>query len=120
MLFLTYIQGPDVNEWVKAMSAWLRLQITRQGVPMADEWLWDSVSTSFNRQYADILEQEKAKIMLRQGFKMERGELDAYISKFEQVVRHAGFDVNDPMVLDKFTDGLPHKMYEDLYTTCSG
>ena len=42
MLFLTYIQGPDVNEWVKAMSAWLRLQITRQGVPMADEWLWES------------------------------------------------------------------------------
>ena len=48
---------------------------------------------------------------------MDHGELDAYISKFEQVVRHAGFDVNDPMVLDKFTDGLPHKMYEDLYTT---
>src|SRR6202453_4252512 len=116
MLFLTYIQGPDVNEWVKAMSAWLHLQITRLGVPMADEWLWDSTSSAFNRQYADILEQEKAKIMLRQGFKMEREELDAYISKFEQAVRHAGFDVNDPMVLDKFTDGLPRKMYEDIYT----
>ena len=83
---------------------------------MADKWLWESTSTAFNRQYADILEQEKAKIMLRQGFKMEHEELDAYISKFEQAVRHAGFDVNDPMVLDKFTDGLPCKMYEDIYT----
>ena len=47
---------------------------------------------------------------------MERGELDAYISKFEQVVCHAELNVNDPMVLDRFTDGLPHKMYEDIYT----
>src|SRR6202453_1725662 len=28
MLFLTYLQGPLVNKWVKAMSAWLRLQVT--------------------------------------------------------------------------------------------
>ena len=32
MLFLTYLQGPLVNEWVKAMSTWLRLQITNNHV----------------------------------------------------------------------------------------
>jgi hypothetical protein len=31
LLFMTYIQGPLVNEWVKSMNAWLRLQITRNG-----------------------------------------------------------------------------------------
>ena len=72
---------------IRDRSAWLRLQVTRGGTPLTDEWLWESTSTAFNRQYADILEQEKAKIMLRQGFKMEREELDAYISKFEQAVR---------------------------------
>src|ERR1700677_4621331 len=37
MLFLTYLQGPLVNEWVKAMSAWLRLQITNFHVRLEDE-----------------------------------------------------------------------------------
>jgi hypothetical protein len=30
MLFLTYIQGPIVNEWVKGVNAWLRGQIIHQ------------------------------------------------------------------------------------------
>jgi hypothetical protein len=30
MLFLTYIQGPIVNEWVKGVNAWLRGQIINQ------------------------------------------------------------------------------------------
>jgi hypothetical protein len=30
MLFLTYIQGPVVNEWVKGVNAWLRGQIINQ------------------------------------------------------------------------------------------
>jgi hypothetical protein len=30
MLFLTYIQGPVVNEWVKGVNAWLRGQIVNQ------------------------------------------------------------------------------------------
>jgi hypothetical protein len=30
MLFLTYIQGPLVNEWVKGVNAWLRGQVIRQ------------------------------------------------------------------------------------------
>ena len=116
MLFLTYLQGPLVNEWVKAMSAWLRLQITTNHVRLEDEWLWESTMQAFNRQFADVLEQEKAKALLRRGFKMEGSNLDAYISKFEQTVRHAGLNCDDPLVLDKFTDGLPTKMYEDIYT----
>ena len=116
MLFLTYLQGPLVNEWVKAMSAWLRNQVTHAHVRLEDEWLWESTMHAFNRQFADVLEQEKAKALLRRGFRMEGGDLDAYISKFEQTVRHAGLNQDDPLVLDKFTDGLPTKMYEDIYT----
>ena len=83
---------------------------------LEDEWLWESTMQAFNRQFADVLEQEKAKALLRRGFKMEGSDLDAYISKFEQTVRHAGLNLDDPLVLDKFTDGLPTKMYEDMYT----
>jgi hypothetical protein len=39
MLFLTYIQGPIVNEWVKGVNAWLRGQIINQnGPPMTKDF----------------------------------------------------------------------------------
>jgi hypothetical protein len=37
MLFLTYIQGPVVNEWVKGVNAWLRGQIINQRWAPTDE-----------------------------------------------------------------------------------
>ena len=32
MLFLTYIQGAGVSEWVSAMSKWLQMQVTQLGI----------------------------------------------------------------------------------------
>jgi hypothetical protein len=116
LLFMTYIQGPLVNEWIKSMNAWLRLQITRNGCPTNDEWLWDSTLLSFNRQYTDVLGQEKARAELERGFKMEKGDIDAYIAKFEQVIRQAGLGVDQPLVVNKFARGLPCEMYDFIYT----
>ena len=39
MLFLTYIQGAGVSEWVSAMSEWLQMQVTQLGIRMTDHWL---------------------------------------------------------------------------------
>jgi hypothetical protein len=44
---------------------------------------WDSTLLSFNRQYTDILGQEKARAKLERGIKIEKGDIDAYIAKFE-------------------------------------
>jgi hypothetical protein len=81
-----------------------------------DKWLWDSTLLSFNRQYADLLGQEKARAELDQGFKMEKGDLDRYIAKFEQIVRQVGLDINQPLVILKFAKGLPNAMYKFVYT----
>jgi hypothetical protein len=45
MLFLTYIQGPIVNEWVKGVNAWLRGQIIHQRWAPTDERLCVTVLT---------------------------------------------------------------------------
>jgi hypothetical protein len=103
---MTYIQGPLVNEWIKSMNAWLCLQITRNGRPTNDEWLWDSTLLSFNHQYADVLGQEKARAELERGFKMEKGDINAYIAKFEQVIRQAGLNIDQPLVVNKFARGF--------------
>jgi hypothetical protein len=112
MLFLTYIQGPIVNEWVKGVNAWLRGQIINQRWVPTDERLWVEVFDSFNRQFANVMEQEDAQAALAKGLQLEKGDLDKLITEFEQLVRHAGYDINQDLVLRIFTSALPHTMYE--------
>jgi hypothetical protein len=112
MLFLTYIQGPVVNEWVKGVNAWLRGQIINQRWAPTDERLWVEVFDSFNRQFANVMEQEDAQAALAKGLQLEKGDLDKLITEFEQLVRHAGYDINQDLVLRIFTSALPHTMYE--------
>jgi hypothetical protein len=71
MLFLTYIQGPLVNKWVKGVNAWLRGQVIRQRWLTTDKRLWDKAQDSFNRQFANVMEQENAQAKLAGGLKLK-------------------------------------------------
>jgi hypothetical protein len=117
MLFLTYIQGPIVNEWVKGVNAWLRGQIINQRWAPTDERLWVEVFDSFNRQFANVMEQEDAQAALAKGLQLDKGDLDKLITEFEQLVRHAGYDINQDLVLQIFTSALPNTMYEYILRT---
>jgi hypothetical protein len=72
MLFLTYIQGPIINEWVKGVNAWLRGQIIHQRWAPTDERLWIEVFDSFNRQFANVMEQEDAQAALAKGLQLDK------------------------------------------------
>ena len=115
MLFLTYIQGKAVSEWVRSMSNWLTTQVVDMGVQTRDRWLWDSCLLLFNRQFADTLQKEKARMTLRQGIRMQGQDLDGYIAHFEELVRHAEYNINGPQTIDMFTRGLPTSLYETIY-----
>jgi hypothetical protein len=117
MLFLTYIQGPIVNEWVKGVNAWLRGKIINQRWAPTDERLWVEVFDSFNRQFANVMEQEDAQAALAKGLQLDKGDLDKLITEFEQLVRHAGYDINQDLVLQIFTSALPNTMYEYILRT---
>jgi hypothetical protein len=58
--------------------------------------LWDEVGDSFNRQFANVMEQEDTLKLpwLAGTYSLRRGDLDALITDFEQLVRHAGYDIN--------------------------
>src|ERR1700688_916732 len=51
---------------------------------------------------------------LKAGIRMKKGNIDAYIADFESLCRQAGFRVDEPTVLDFFTQGLPPAMYEKI------
>ena len=117
-LFLTYIQGGNTTEWVDWLGEWLDFQIDPRNprrTTVDNKWLWNSVELAFNHQYVDKLTQECALAELKARIKMKGEELDNYISHFEALVHHAGLAINDQLVVDIFTAGLPYNMYKELY-----
>ena len=46
---------------------------------------------------------------------MKDGDIDVYVTTFEQLARKAGYPLDSDLTLDFFTDGLPHELYEKVY-----
>ena len=112
MLFLTFIKGPDVQEWTNMQVRWLGSRILA-GAGRNEEHLYDEVIDSFKTTFMDTMSLQKAKAKFRT-IKMERGELDMYISKFERLARLAGYSLQDQMVLNRFGSGLNPGLYASI------
>ena len=89
-------------------------QIDINGVLPTNEWLWRSVEHSFRRQYADTLAKERAQAELKKGLKWTR-DVDVYVTKFEQLVRAAGYEIDGDLTIDMFTAPLPRALYEKIF-----
>ena len=102
------------------MSRWLQRQVDQEGVDPRDPWLYNSTITSFRRQYADILQEEKARAIIMKGLKMDPSNPDGYIAKFEELVHHANFNINDPLTIGHYTKDITlkasHKASTKPYT----
>ena len=112
MLFLTFIKGPDVQEWASSQVGLLGSRLLA-GAGRNEEHLFDTVMDSFNMAFTDTMSLQKAKAEFHT-LKMERGKLDMYIAKFEGLARMAGYNLQDQMVLDWFGSGLN----PGLFTAC--
>ncbi|KAI9436903.1 hypothetical protein H4582DRAFT_2077903 [Lactarius indigo] len=115
LLFLSYIKGVNVSEWVLTMLTWLNGQI-QAGIPRTSEGLWNEVTRSFMQRFRNTMEQEQAQYELKKGVKMIGGNLDEYCTQFEQLIRRAQYRLDDPQTLDLFASGLPKDLYEKVYT----
>ena len=65
---------------------------------------------SFNTAFMDTMSLQRAKAEF-QPIKMEGGDLDTYIAKFERLARIASYDLQDQMVLDRFSSSLTSGLY---------
>ena len=83
MLFLTFIKGPNIREWVGSQVGWLGRRLLAGG-RKTDEHLYEAVVESFNTAFTDTMSLQKAKAEF-QTLKMEGGNLDTYIAKFERL-----------------------------------
>jgi hypothetical protein len=108
MLFLTFIRGPKVGNWVndqvKTVGKYLR-----QGGRKTDEFIWDTVIDEFANTFQDIMSHERAENELNH-LQMEGGNLDIYSAEFKRLARLAEYNLEERLVGRKYFDGLP----EDL------
>jgi hypothetical protein len=115
MLFLTYIQGVQVNEWVAAQSTRLIGDVAHCGVPATTVALWTDLKDAFKRAFMDTLAQEQVQATLKRGLCMNGMDVDGYVATFKRLVRTANYDLDDPQTLDYFTDGMCHNLFKECY-----
>ena len=116
MIFLTFLQGDLVKTWVLSAMNWLHEMTDDNGWAQTDRRLYQEIELDFRRAFADTLEGERAKAILRGGIRMKEGDIDAYVAQFDALVAQAGYDLDDPQTIEKFTNGLPTLLWETVYT----
>jgi hypothetical protein len=105
MLFLTFIRGPKVGNWVNDQVKTVGKYI-RQGGHKTDEFIWDTVIDEFANTFQDIMSHERAENELNH-LRMEGGNLDIYSAEFKRLARLAEYNLEERLVGRKYFDGLP-------------
>jgi hypothetical protein len=105
MLFLTYIQGPKVGNWVNDQSKVVSSHICTGG-NKTDKFIWDTVMQEFAVTFQDIMSHERAENKLNH-LHMEGGNLDIYTSEFKHLAQLAEYNLDKRLVGQKYFNGLP-------------
>ena len=107
MLALSYMRGPNINDWKAAQRRALNVKVNRTQNPIlrTDEQLWTDFETDFANAFTDTTRQQQAiNTLLR--LKMKQGDLDTYIAKFRHYAEQAGYDTNASATVNIFAQGL--------------
>ena len=116
MLFLSYIRGPQVIQWVRAQIN-KAAEYVRQNGPQSvyHASIWNDMIQEFATNFQDIMSKECAQAELKQ-LKMKGGDIDAYNSRFKQLVQNGEYGLNDERTMEQYVEGLPIGLQEAIIT----
>ena len=78
-----------------------------------DKWIWDTMINDFAQNFQDVMSRERAKKKLFE-LQMEKGELDEYMSQFQQLAELAGYYEQTGMICHQYFQGLPQGLQESM------
>ena len=84
VLVLTFMQGPEVEEWTRGMLQWIQQILDKSNT----DHIWCVFQRCFYRRFTDTQADSTARKELTQ-LKMRFLDIDSYIADFEQTVRKA-------------------------------
>jgi len=109
VLVLTFMQGPEVEEWTRGMLQWI------QQIPDESnmELIWRIFQRCFYRRFTNTQADSTARKNLTQ-LKMRFPDIDSYIADFEQTVHKALYRLGSHEMNQQFLSGLPRDVAEDI------
>ena len=102
----------DVYEWLTIQVTWLMSHLCN-GADPNEEYLYDSVEMVFTNAFTDTMSVQRVKAEF-QDVKMEQGNLDTYVSKFECLACLSGYGLDSSFILNKFSRGLVPGLYAGI------
>ncbi len=109
VLILTFMQGPEVEEWTRGMLQWIQ-QIPDES---NTNHVWCVFQRCFYRRFTDTQSDSTARRELMH-LKMRFPDIDSYIANFEQTVRKALYRLGSHKMNQQFLSGLPRDVAKDI------
>ena len=112
MNFLSFIRGPNTDDWVAEQAEWLVNQVAG-GVLPTEENLWQVVITRFTNAYTDTAIRSQSQRQLRE-LQMKQENLNDYIAEFQSLANKAGYTLDKEATLNVFQNGLPDPLVVNI------
>jgi hypothetical protein len=106
---LTCMKGPEVAGWVRDMGRVIDQLGPNNNAPI----FWEQFLQEFEMQFQDSSREDRARTEITK-LHMNNSEIDAYITKFEELAQKAGYTAGNPETLRQFHMGLPQHVLEDM------
>jgi hypothetical protein len=91
------------------MGEMLDTLLRDQNVPL----LWDFFLQEFEVQYLDTTREDRARAEINK-LKLKDNDIDAYIAKFEELARQAGYTLGSPESIQLFEEGLSYPILANV------
>ena len=112
MTFLSFIRGPNTDDWVAEKADWLINQVAG-GVLPTEENLWHTVINRFSNMYTDTAIKSRSQRQLRE-LQMKQENLDNYIAEFHSLANKAGYTLDEEATLNVFQNRLPDQLVVNI------
>ena len=112
-LFLTYIKGPNVSDWVREKTTWAVQQLQTSRDPN-DEYYWMEIAQDFQLMFQDAGRCERAQEKLQQ-LKYTSGNINTLIARFSSLAKELEYPLDVQNTLMMFVAKLPFHMMQHIY-----
>jgi hypothetical protein len=112
-LFLGFIKGPNIKDWVKRWTNWTIDQYT-MGRATNDEYYWTTIIHEFEDAFRDTGARECAEMRLTH-LLMTPNEVDIFLAQFETMAHEAQYPVDAAPTLSLLASKLPFHMMNHIY-----
>jgi hypothetical protein len=112
-LFLGFIKGPNVKDWVKRWTNWTIDQFTT-GRATNDKYYWNEVFRGFKNAFKDTSAREHVEMRLNH-LLMVQHEVDIFLAQFESLAHKAQYPLDAAPTLSLLASKLPFHMMNHIY-----